>query len=86
MFENGTFIVVWQGNGNGDPRGVFRRLFNSDGKPLGGEVCLNEVANGQQLSPRVASNWNGQHAVVVWHGVDPKGEKGVFAKLLPTTK
>ena len=84
MLGNGDFIVTWQGNGSGDSTGVFARLFSTDGKPTSSEVRLNEAIEGKQLVPRVATSWNGQHAVAVWHS-DAEGGKGVFAKwLLPT--
>ncbi len=86
MFENGNFIVVWQGSGSVGRRGVFGRLFNSDGKPNGGEMCLGEMTNGHPLYPRVASRRNGQDVVVVWHGDGPQSEKGVFGKWLPAMK
>ena len=83
ILGNGDFNVVWHGNGPGDSTGVFCRLFSPDGKPLCPEVRLNDVTDGKQLVPRIATSWNGQHAIAVWHS-DAEGGKGVFAKwLLP---
>lgn len=80
MFENGNFMVVWQGNGIGDSNGVFGRIFNADSEPLVGEFRLNEFTEGEQSQPKITTTWNGQFAVAVWRGAGPSEKKGVFAK------
>lgn len=38
---NGDFVVVWMGNGPGDPEGIFARLYSADGDALSPEFRVN---------------------------------------------
>lgn len=39
--NDGPFTVTWEGNGTGDPDGVFAQLYTSAGAPDGGETQIN---------------------------------------------
>jgi hypothetical protein len=64
--SSGNFVVVWQGQGQGDSGfGVFARRFASSGAPLGGDLPINVTTAGAQTHPSVASDGAG-NLVVAW--------------------
>ncbi len=92
---NGGFVVVWGGTqedgpdapdgilGNGT-LGVFARLFNRAGMPIGKEFVVNQYTTGAQFRPTVAVAPNGEF-VVVWTGSGDGGSGyyggyGLFAR------
>jgi hypothetical protein len=58
---------------------VFGRRFSSSGSPLGGDFQVNVTTLGQQDSPEVAIEGDGDF-VVVWDGQGAGGQYGVFAR------
>ena len=75
--SSGEFWVVWEGQGAGDPFGIYAQRYLPDGSPLGGEFRLNIFTTGDQRYPRVNA---GEGVVqVVWEsdGQDGSGP-GVF--------
>jgi hypothetical protein len=65
-----SFVVVWDSYGqDGDFYGVFGRVFNSAGDPLGIEFQVNAYTPGSQAFPAVAMSSSG--FVVVWAGGSP---------------
>ena len=62
-----NFVIVWSGGGaqDGDQTGIFGRMFDASGAPLGGEFLVNTVTAGYQDLPNVASNSAGNF-VVAW--------------------
>jgi hypothetical protein len=80
---NGGFVVVWDSDHEAGPdrpggypgsgtRGVFARLFNRNGRPIGGEFLVNAYTTGLQFRPKVAVAPNGEF-VVVWTGYGDGG-------------
>lgn len=80
---NGGFVVVWDSDhesgpdsGTGYPgsgrTGVFARLFNRSGRPVGREFLVNSYTTGLQFRPRVAVAPSGEF-VVVWTGYGDGG-------------
>jgi hypothetical protein len=62
---HGNFVVAWQGNGPGDPDGIFARLYGPDGQPRTSEFRVNTTTSGSQGGPMVAMAGNGSF-VVAW--------------------
>lgn len=61
----GGFQVVWASDGqDGDGWGVYGRNFGRDGRADGGEILINTVTDGDQTSPDVAFNEDGNGAWV----------------------
>ena len=64
----GNYVVAWQGNGPGDPDGIFARRFTATGgDPLAnpGEFRVNTTTTGSQINPMVAMADDGKF-VVAW--------------------
>ena len=61
---DGQRLVVWQ-ELDGDGFGIFARLFDPAGEPLGEEFRVNRSAVGNQLSPAAAFDGEGNF-IVVW--------------------
>lgn len=73
MDRFGNFVVVWSGQGQvgqganavADDRGVWARLFNADGVPLGDQFLVNQTTVAVQDQPAVAMDARGNF-VVTW--------------------
>ncbi|QDU82538.1 Beta-propeller repeat protein [Polystyrenella longa] len=75
--DNGSFVVTWTGKGPGDANGVFARIFDAGGTPLGTEFQVNETTAGAQLNPSLTEDSAGGFAVV-WHGEGTGDDNGIF--------
>jgi hypothetical protein len=77
---DGTFIVVWAGAGVGDSSGVFARLYDAAGTPVGGDLLVNSYVAGTQSAPAAAATADGEF-VVAWSSFGQDGSSaGVFAR------
>jgi hypothetical protein len=65
MDAAGNFVVAWSGQGAGDNDGVFIRRFDATGNPLGLEQLVNVGVGGNQSTPDIAMEPDGDF-VVVW--------------------
>jgi hypothetical protein len=78
----GDFVVVWESvaSQDGDGRGIFARRFDSTGAPLAFEFQANAFTTGDQRSPAVGTDADGDF-VVAWlsSGQDGSGG-GIFAR------
>ncbi len=65
--DDGSFVVVWDASGDqdGDARGIFGRLFDTAGEPVGAELPINSGTAGDQNDPVVAVQSDGSF-LVVW--------------------
>jgi hypothetical protein len=84
--RDGAFAVVWEDSArDGSGRGVFGRVFNATGTPVGGDFRVNTFTAGNQGAPAVA--WTGPSGfVVVWHGGGQDGSGlGVFGQRFDAT-
>ncbi|WP_416676414.1 calcium-binding protein [Egbenema bharatensis] len=64
----GTFATVWESLGqDGDGSGIFGRLYRDDGRAIGSEFQVNLTTAGDQDTPSVAMDGNGNF-VVIWVG------------------
>lgn len=63
----GAFVVSWttDGNQDGNKEGVFARVYDAAGNPLGGQISVNTTTLDVQRDSAVAMNANGSF-VVVW--------------------
>jgi len=85
-------LVVWTSlEQDGSREGVFGRVLDASGLPLGGEIQLNTTTRGQQIHPAVAGDGAGR-LLVVWssftgvdHGFDLRAQRVASASepLLP---
>jgi hypothetical protein len=86
--SSGKFVVVWHSYANdqdGDGSGVFGRLFDGAGTPLGNEFQLNTYTTGNQVLPAVTMGDLGDF-VVVWNSFGQDGDDfGVFARRFDAT-
>ncbi|MCO6458953.1 MAG: Ig-like domain-containing protein [Pirellulaceae bacterium] len=81
---DGRFVVTWFGTGQGDDWGVFARLFDASGSPVGGEIRVAETRRGAQHEPSVAMAADGSF-VVTWGGTGIGDPWGVFARRFHAT-
>jgi len=81
MDSAGNFIVVWAGAGADDADGVWARIFDRFGNPLGDQFRVNQYRANAQYSPKVAVDAAGNF-VVTWSSYGQDGDKdGVYARL-----
>jgi hypothetical protein len=79
--DAGNFVVVWNSKEqDGSGYGIFGRLYDAAGEPLGGEFSINTHTTGYQRGPSVASD-NAGNFVVVWSSLGQDGSAwGVFGQ------
>ncbi len=78
----GRFVVVWESSDaqDGDGEGIFARLHDDRGRPVGGDIPVNASATGDQNAPAVAADPTGNF-VVVWESSDVAGTtQSIFAR------
>lgn len=65
--DDGSFLIAWQSTGqDGDGRGVFARLFDHVGDPVGPEFQVNTTTYSNQAFPHVAVNPVTQGFIITW--------------------
>ena len=81
VMDDGSFVIVWDGNGTGDSSGVFGQRFDASGAKVGGEFRVNTATTGTQSDPAITTLSNGSF-VVTWQsaGQDGSGD-GVYGQL-----
>lgn len=80
--SDGSFVVVWQGDGSGDSDGVFARAYDADGTAATGEVLINQTTAGSQGAPaiRVLETAAGGGFVIAWSGNGAADGSGVYVR------
>jgi hypothetical protein len=79
MSATGQAVVVWEGEDN-DGRGVFGRLFDHRGTPVGEEFQVNLDTSADQMLPQVSVNAGGDF-LVTWNDVDTSiGTRQIVAR------
>ena len=89
--SNGTFVVVWSDDGyftdgrDGDGLGVFARLYDATGAPVGSDIQVNSYTTHSQHSAAVATLPGGGF-VIVWQSGDEFETQdgsgaGIFARV-----
>ncbi len=77
---DGNFTVVWHGFvEDGSSYGIFGQSFDPSGAPRGGEFLVNTYTTGEQLTPRIAMDKDGDF-VVVWNEGSQDGSTGIFGQ------
>jgi hypothetical protein len=82
VLKNKRFVICWMGYGSdGSGYGVFARLFDVDGSPIGTEFQVNTYTEGDQWFAKICALDNGCF-VICWesYGQDGSGY-GIFAKI-----
>lgn len=85
MADNGYFVIVWHGPGDGSGTGIFCQLYDSNGDPVGSELRVNNYTNNDQRYPVVAMQTS-ERFITAWqsNGEDGSGY-GVYAAFAPKT-
>jgi len=66
--SDGSFVVAWESAGqDGDGYGVYARMFDSSGSPIGSEFRVNDGTDGDQRYPEIGMNSDGEFDIV-WQG------------------
>ncbi len=82
--SSNSFIVVWQGEGNGDDNGIFAQRFNSSGVAQGSELKINTYTTGIQSNPEIVVD-STNNFVVVWQGEGDGDDNGIFAQRISSS-
>lgn len=81
--KSGKTVITWQGGGSqdGSDYGIFARMFNVDGTPIGSaEFVVNTYTAGTQGMPAIAALKDGGF-VIAWHSnVQDGNGYGIFAQ------
>ncbi len=81
MDADGDFVVVWQSVfQDGSSGGLFGQRFDSSGFPAGSEFQVNTYTTGQQSTPAVAMDADGNF-VVVWSSPQDGSSGGLIGQL-----
>jgi len=82
--DAGNFVVVWYSAGSTDSdsfgRSIQGRVYNSTGVPFGPEAQVNTYTTGNQSSPEVAVDADGDF-VVVWHSDESGGNDSLNSSI-----
>ncbi|MCA8883532.1 MAG: tandem-95 repeat protein [Rhodobacteraceae bacterium] len=84
VLANGTSVVTWTSTtsstaGDGSGNGVFARIFDVNGAPVGGEFLVNTITNSNQDAPEIAALTDGGF-VITWD--DDSGVDGSSAAVM----
>ena len=81
-FPDGSFVVTWHGNGQGDDSsyGVYARPFGADGAPAGTDVLVNSWTLASQSSPAITTVGEAE-VFVTWFSIQQDGfSGGIFSR------
>lgn len=79
MDDDGNFVIVWTSSGqDGSSGGVFAQRFLASGVPQGSEFQVNTYTTGNQYSPAVAMDSDGDFTITWSSSQDP--QYGIFAR------
>jgi hypothetical protein len=86
MDASGRFVVVWEGFGQGSVgRGIFGRMFDAAGSPMGLDFQVNTYTGGGPRAVSVDMDPDGNF-VVVWDSFHPSESlQGVFGQMFDST-
>lgn len=69
MWPDGHFVVAWSSYAqDGSDKGVYARMFNADGTPMGDEIQVNTTTLYEQSHPTLAIHPDGRWMVVFYSG------------------
>ena len=77
----GGYVITWQSHGqDGSDYGVYSRLFDADGAPVGDEIPVNTYTTSAQQRPAVAALSDGGY-VITWQSYGQDGSSnGVYSQ------
>ena len=84
MGGDGSFVVVWGGEGSGDEYDIFGRRFDAAGAPLGAQFDINSTSLGYQAYPALSVRPDNQF-VVAWESYPDGGDFDVFHRRFDTS-
>ena len=79
---DGRFLVVWDGDDNGDGAGscIRGRYFGTMGAPVGNDFIVNTTATGNQVEPSIATLADGRIAIA-WASDEVAGDGGTSIRV-----
>jgi hypothetical protein len=83
VFDDGGWLVTWQGAGAKDTAGIFQQRYDSHGDKIGTETLVNSYTAGTQQNPTVTTFADGSW-VVSWEGEGANGKIGIFERRFAT--
>jgi hypothetical protein len=82
---DGQYVVVWVSNTqDGDASGIMARRFSAADVPIGGEFSVNTITAGDQFSPAVAMDTDGDF-VIAWTNAAANGAPDVMVRRFSKT-
>ncbi len=83
--DGDNFLAVWASyEQDSDEYGIYARLIDNDGTPIGSEIEINTFSNGRQTNPSVI--FNGLYYLVVWESYGQEGKaSGIYGQLISST-
>jgi len=81
MDDDGDFVITWESDDqDGDGTGIYAQRYDATGLALGREFLVNTYTTGDQESPSIAMDSDGDF-VVAWQSEDQDGDgNGVYAQ------
>jgi len=80
MADNGDFVIAWHGKGSGDGSGIFARMYDGNGDPIGDQFLVNNITGNGQYHSDVAMDGDGNF-VIAWHGYGNGDSSGIYARI-----
>ncbi|MCA9110358.1 MAG: PKD domain-containing protein, partial [Planctomycetaceae bacterium] len=78
--ETGAFVITWSSDGqDGDGNGVYARLYDASGNPVGGEFRVNTYTVSSQSIPAVSMTDTGNF-IITWSSFQDGNGFGVYAQ------
>jgi hypothetical protein len=86
MNASGEFVIAWSSNGqDGDGWGIYAQRYNADGTASGSEFRVNTTTAGDQVSPSVALDTNGNF-IITWSSNGQDGDGwGIYGQQFDAT-
>ena len=75
------YMLAWLSITPEDSLGIYGRLLDNDGTPIGGDIHVNTYTAGQQDTPAIGSN--GDNYLVAWQSLNQDNDSfGIYAQLI----
>ncbi|MEW6536806.1 MAG: hypothetical protein AB1454_14445 [Candidatus Auribacterota bacterium] len=65
--DGNTYLIAWDGAGQGDSLGIFAKVFDNEGNALTGDVVVNTYSTGTQSTVSASSDGDGY--LLVWQSM-----------------
>jgi len=78
--DAGNFVITWMSYGqDGSGYGIFARLYDGNGDPMGSEFQVNTYTDEDQVRPSAAMDSEGNF-IITWYGKGTDDDFGIYAK------